>query len=361
MEEGGQDKSEQPTPYKLERSRQKGVVARGMDLGFLTSLAALLGYAWIVGPQLGRTISRATHDALVTAPSLADSNFALLSAAEQLFSPLVRPMMLLFATIFLVVLLFEVIQTGAVFSFEPLKPDFNKLNPANGLKRVFSLRMLIETFKNILKLAIYTTIAVLTIRAALQSDLGSITDGRALMDKMKGSGLKLLAMFVLGAVLFAVIDQVISRQQFSKKMRMDRRELRQEAKEREGEPRLKQKRKQLHREFVKSSQSMRNLRKADVLITNPQHIALGLHYQPGTAQAPVIVSIGINQFAQRLKRLAFVYGIPIVESRTLARELYRKSMLDAPIPESCYKPVADIYNTIRRHAQEKNADQQNDA
>jgi len=158
---------------------------------------------------------------------------------------------------------------------------------------------------------------------------------------------------VLGAVLFAAIDQIIARWQFIKKMRMDRRELRQEAKEREGEPRMKQKRKQLHREFAKASHSMRGLKGADVLITNPQHIALALSYQPGVAQAPKVVSMGLNQVAQRLKRLAFLYGIPIVENRTLARELYRKSVLGGPIPEHCYKPVADIYNALRRRARER--------
>ncbi len=98
---------------------------------------------------------------------------------------------------------------------------------------------------------------------------------------------------------------------------------------------------------------MRNLKGADVLIVNPQHIALALSYRPGTTQAPIVVSMGINQIAQRLKRLAFLHGIPIVENRTLARELYRKSVLNGPIPEHCYKPVADIYNAIRRRAQER--------
>ncbi len=153
-----------------------------------------------------------------------------------------------------------------------------------------------------------------------------------------------------------VIDQILARGQFLKKMRMDRRELRQEAREREGEPRLKQRRKQLHREFVKSSQSIRGLRSADVVITNPQHLALALRYQPGKSAAPIVVSMGANQLAQRLKRLAFLYGIPIFENRALARELYAKSMLDRQIPESCFKPVADIYNAMRRRKHEKEQD-----
>ena len=348
MADTDQDKSEQPTPYKLERSRKKGIVARGMDLSFLTGLGALFLYSWMGGGLLGRTTERAAHDALVVGPALTDSNASLLSAMGFVFAPMLRPMLLLFFTIFLVVLVFELIQTGVVFSAEPLKPDFSRLNPANGLKRVFSLRLLIETLKNILKFCVYATIAFLVIRGALHSDVRSVVDGRGLLETLRTTGLRLLSMVVLAAVLFMILDQIISRGQFLKKMRMNRRDIRQEAREREGEPRLKQKRKQLHREFAKASQSMRGLKKADVLVTNPQHIALALQYQPGVSTAPMVVSVGINQFAQRLKRMAFLYGIPIVENKALARELYAKSALNRPIPEHCYKPVADIYNSIRR-------------
>src|SRR6185312_15142173 len=343
-----QDKSELPTPHKLQRSREKGVVARGMDLGYLTGLSAFLGFAWIAGPMFVSAVQRAVRDALVGGPALPDSSPALLNAATLMLSPVVRPLLLLFAAVFLLVLLFELVQTGFVFSTQPFKPDFSRLNPATGLKRLFSLRMLIETFKNIAKLFVYTTIAYLSIRGVLRTDIGSVADASGLSAVLKSAGLRLLAAFVLGALLFAAVDQVIARWQFLKRMRMDRRELRQEAKEREGEPRMKQKRKQLHREFAKASQSMRGLKGADVLITKPQHLALALSYQPGIAQAPKVVSMGVNQVAQRLKRLAFLYGIPIVENRTLARELYRKSVLGGPIPEHCYKPVADIYNALRR-------------
>jgi flagellar biosynthetic protein FlhB len=156
-----------------------------------------------------------------------------------------------------------------------------------------------------------------------------------------------MSVFALGAIFFAVLDQIIVRGTFLKRMRMSRRELRREARDREGEPRLRQKRKQLHRELTKSRQSLRSLHKADVLITNPQHIALALHYDPKTMPAPKVVSVGLNHFAQRLKRLAFLYNIPIVENRALAQALYRKAALNGTIPPECFRPVADIYNAIR--------------
>jgi flagellar biosynthesis protein FlhB len=358
-EENEQDRSEQPTPYKLSRSREKGMVARGMDLGFLTGLCAFLGFAWVLGPRLAEVVAGAGRGALAQGPGLSDDHNALLTASALLFAPVARQLVFLLATIFVIVLLFEIVQTGFVFSAQPLKPDFSRLNPVNGLKRIASLRLLIETFKNVLKLVVYTAIAFLIIRTAVRSAVPSVTDGALLSSAFQRIGLQLLAAFVLGAVLFAALDQLIARRQFLKKMRMSRREVRREARDREGEPRLKQRRKQLHREFAKASESLRNVRKADVVITNPDHIAIGLQYRPQTMAAPLIVSVGLNHLAMRLKRLAFLYGIPVFEDRTLARALFVRSALNRPIPEHCYQRVADIYIGLRRTAAEISADSQN--
>jgi flagellar biosynthetic protein FlhB len=356
MEEGEKDKTEQATPYKLDKARRKGVVARGVDLGFMTGSAALFCYLWIAGPHLGQLFARVAREAWLGGPDLADGNRTLLYAAASLASLVVPAVVLLMAIIFASVLLLELIQTGFVFSAEPFGPDFSRLNPANGLKRVFSLRAAIETGKNILKLVVYATTAVLVARYALRSEAGGISDATSLSAAMERTALILLAAFVLGAMFFAVLDQLIVRNIFRRNMRMSRRELRREAREREGEPRLKQKRKQLHRELAKTSQSLRNLRKADVLISNPDHLAVALRYEPGTMLAPTVVSMGKNHLAQRLKRIAFLYGIPIVEDRALAQRLFRTTALNHAIPQDCYRPVADIYNAIRARLQKANPD-----
>ena len=356
MEENDNDKTEQATPFKLERSRKKGVVARGVDLGFLAGTMTLLAYVSIAGPQLGDALSHMARESLTAGPELAGGRYALLVASASITSIVVKPLLVLLGLVFFGVLLCEVLQTGIVFSAQPLSPDFSRLSPANGFKRVFSVRALIEAGKNILKVLVYFILAILVVRATLQANVETISDARSLSSQLQFSATRLLAAFVLGAILFAVLDQLIVRNAFSRRMRMSRRELRREARDREGEPRLKQKRKQLHRELAKASQSLRNLRKADVLITNPQHIALALRYDPKTMLAPTVVSIGIDHLAQRLKRMAFLYGIPIIENRALARALYRKGVLNSTIPQECFQPVAGVYNTIRAWAQAKNAE-----
>ena len=342
-----QNRSEQATPYKLMRARERGVVARGLDLGFLTALATFAAYAWFVGSQLVDQVGLSARRSLVAAPNVLASPNELLAVTGQVLSSIVRPIAFLAAAVFVVVLVFEIVQTGFVFSTEPLRPDFGRLNPARGFKRVFSVRMLIETAKNVVKLAVYAALAWVVIGDA-RAAVAAISDGANLAAFMRAEGLKLLGVFVVAAAGFAILDQLIARWDFGSRMRMSRREVRRELRDREGDQRMKQRRRKLHREFITLSQSLRGIRGADVLITNPTHFAVALRYDPRTMIAPIVVSIGSHRFAQRLKKLAFVYGLTIVERPELARALYAAGRLNQPVPEELYRAVADVYLDIRR-------------
>lgn len=346
-DQGGEtDKSELPTPYKLQQARRKGQVARGMDLGFLTGLAAFSAYVWFFGAGMMGEIANLARITIAAAPGVTGSQHGLLTLGGMVLAGAARPLLLLVGAVFLVVLVFEVIQTGGVLSTAPLKFDMNRLNPAQGLKRLFTLRILIETGKNILKMIVYGAIAWMVVKAAVEAGTPVVTDVGALAAGMRRDGFRLLALFVAAAVGFAILDQLIARRDFTKKMRMSRRDVRRESRDREGEPRQKQKRKQLHREFVKASESLRNIRGADVLVTNPTHFAVALRYDPRTMDAPVVVSRGMHRFALRLRRLAFLYGVVIVREPLLARALYRCE-INQPVPEALFRPVADLYRALR--------------
>jgi flagellar biosynthetic protein FlhB len=355
MDEGEQNKSEQPTSYKLRRSRSRGIVARGMDLGFLAGLGAFTGYAWVAGPGLAAHLSTITAQALVIAPNLADGAQGAGGVAGLLLAGMMRPLAFMAGTIFLVVLLFELAQTGVVFSAAPLKADFGRLNPGNGLKRLFSIRLLLETLKSLLKLGAYTIVAFVSVRAAYGTRSMAIGDARGLVMAMGETAFRLLAGFVAIAILFAVLDQFIARRQFFKQMRMSRREVRRELRDREGEPRIKQRRKQLHGEFAKASESLRGVRGADVVVTNPTRIAVALKYDAATMAAPIVVAKGAADFAARIRALAFTYGVLIVEDRALARDLFRRCAAGQPVPEDQYRPVAAIYHKVRARAEQHGA------
>ncbi len=347
-EDAEQNKSEQASPYKLQKAREKGAVARGTDLGFLTATSAFIGYAWIAGPAARTRIAEAAERAIVAAGNVVAGPNELMAVTGAVLASAVRPLAFMAATVFVVVLVFEMAQLrGFVFSTEPLKIQFNRLNPAQNLKRLFSLRILLETGKNILKMATYLTLVWWVIRHAHQTNTPAIDDARDLVRVMAQTALKLMVVFSGAAVVFAAMDQFITRRDFSKKMRMSRREVRREHRDREGEPRMKQKRKQLHAEFVKMSQSLRGVRGADILVTNPTHYAVALRYDGAAMTAPKVVSLGADHFALRLKRLAFLYGVTIVQNRELARALYARCQLNSEIPEALYQPVADLYTAMR--------------
>jgi flagellar biosynthetic protein FlhB len=348
MADSEQDKSELPTPYKLSEARRKGTVARGMDLAFLSGIAALLACAWIAGPQTMLDLSRWMKAALISSTELSENPSSVLALVSALFFGMAKPILYIAVAVFSLTLLVEIVQTGVVFSAHPLKPDFSRLNPAKGLKRLFSMRLLIETLKNIVKLTVYVVIAYLIIEQVIRTETPAIDDAAMLALASQRSVMRLFAAFALAAIVFAAIDQLISRRQFLKTMRMSRRDVRRESRDREGDPRLKQKRKQLHGEFAKLSQGLRNLKGADVLIVNPQHVAVALRYEAKTMHAPLVVSMGVNQLAQRMKRMAMLYNIPVIENPPLARALLRKAALNAFVPESHFGAVAEIYNHIRR-------------
>lgn len=345
-----QNKSEPATPFKLNKAREKGTVARGTDLGFATSLIAFAGYLWIFGPGLAGSLSLAARRTLVTAPTLASGPNESLRLMGMVFSTIAQPMLFLFGTIFVTVLVFEIVQTGFVFTFTPLSPQFSRLSPANGFKRVFSLRQFVETIKNVFKLAVYTALAALVILDARKMTVPAISDTGGLVDALGRAGFRLLILFAGAAVIVAVLDQLIARRDFSKRMRMTRQETRRETRDREGDARFKQRRRQVHREYAKLSKSLKNVRSADVLITNPTHYAVALSYDTASMSAPKVVAQGADQMALRLKRMAFLHGVVTIENRELARNLYHRCEIDREIPETYFRAVAQIYRQLRRQS-----------
>jgi flagellar biosynthesis protein FlhB len=346
MDEAELDKSETATPFKLRRAREKGTVARGIDLGFFAVLAAFIAYAWMTGAQAIAAFTQISGATLGNSGRDADVPGALFAQMATLFSAATSLLLGLAATVFAIALLFDFLQVGPVFSAGVLKPDLSRINPANGLKRLLSWRMMIEAAKSVLKLAIYGTIAWLVISAATTSNLVAITDGRQLAAALAVQGLRLLAFFALAALFFAIGDQIIARRQFATKMRMSRRALKREYRDREGDQRFKQKRKQFHSEFMMMAKSLRNARGADVILTNPTHYAVALRYLPDKMEAPMIVSRGAGLLADRIRRIGFSYGVTILQDAPLARALFRTRIVEGEIPDDLFHPVADIY---RKH------------
>ena len=348
MSDSELNKSEDASAYKLEQARKKGMIARSPELGMVLAVACCAGCLWARGDEMGSHMARLAARSFAGAGSLNGGSHAVLSWAGALFADAFATILPLIAAIVLGTLVASLAQVGFLFAPAALKADFNRLNPMTGLKRVFSVQILIEAAKTIVKVAVYGWLATHVIVGLVTATSRSAVPGASLPGLLARGAVHLLFLLVGAAVVFAAIDQVLVRRMFARKMRMSKHEVKQEYRQREGDPRIKRRRKQLQRELLKRSRSMRGIRNADLVVANPTHVIVGLRYEAGRMKAPVVVAKGAGEFALRLRKLAFIYGIPVLESKAFARELFRGTELGSEIPAPLYRTAASLYMHVRQ-------------
>lgn len=348
---GEQDRSEQATPFKLDKARQRGVLARGTDLGFFTVLLALAIIVQIAGTDIiaavsgmmRRTFATIGHD---NSPDGLRDLVRTMGVAVAI--ALIIPAFILAAMVATV----EIVQNrGLIFSAKPLKPDFSRLNPAKGLKRLFSFRMLKELAKSLVKGAIYTSVAYFLITGIADAPATGLIDARRLTERLVHFSGRLLMAFIMVAAAVAILDQLLARREFARQMRMSRRDVTRENREREGEPRQKRKRRELMAELLKQSSSAGNVKGADLLIVNPVHFAVALRYRQDKDAAPVVVATGRNAWARAMKLSARRWSVPIIHQPGLARALYRTGKVGKQISPEHYVAVADLYIMMRKSSE----------
>jgi flagellar biosynthesis protein FlhB len=331
------DRNQQATPYKLEEARKRGQVARSPDSATLAVLTAavLLAYAALL-PAL-RGMASLLAKGLGTVPALTgDPAGAARFMGEHLREAVLVMAPLLFAVVVCSILVGVLQGGGLIFSTTPLKPDFTRLNPVQGLKKFFSVRILYEAVKNSLKLLALGGVAYLALQALLPSALQLLgLPGKALLFRLEDSVGGLLTK--LCAVLFAfmLVDLLFSRWDFLRNLKMSRREVEDEHKNREGDPRIRNRQREIRMQFLKAARSVRNV--PDV----------ALRYEHGVTPAPLVVAKGAGVLALQIRRAANKAGVPIVHSPRLARALYKEVAQDGYVPEAWYPPVARILVWLR--------------
>jgi flagellar biosynthesis protein FlhB len=355
MAEQEQNRSEAATPFKLREAKKKGSVAKSMDLNSVFVIAAFLACLLLWSGS-------AAKDQLMLDAQLFKQAGSLVFTPAQVMSwvgGLLVATLLMLAPLFLALMAAGIasslVQHGPVFSTHPIKPDFNRLNPMQGFKRIFAKRSLFDLLKNMFKLAVFGAVLYLSIKHLMPALLGLLssdarTYGARLADDTSGLIFKLL----LVMVGVALIDLVFTRWEFADKMRMSRREMKDEHKQREGDPSIKARIRELQNELRKKSGALKNVKNADVLVTNPTHIGVALCYQHGKMAAPKVVAKGSDDQVEKMKALARRHGVTIVENRRLARALYEVS-LEATVPETHYAEVARILVWIQAARKRKTA------
>lgn len=362
----GGDKTEKPTSKRLADARKKGDVAKSRDVTATATLfvwlIVLLFGAGFAGTRLVALFDQGfvligTHQPFVhAAKSLGWSTFmALLFISSVALIPAA-----------LTGVLSEFLQTGGVFSLEKVRPDLAKMNPVDGFKKMFSMDNVVELAKTIAKAALIVFVVWLVVRGSLADILEKTgpllmpaagSDGRGAAAAVLGytGGLVRSALLWTFAVflLVAILDFAWQRHSYVKKMMMSLRDVRQEHKENEGDPLIKQNRRQMHEEWANQN-AVGAARGASVLVVNPTHIAVALDYDPDDCPVPVMTAKGEGPLAQAMRAAAEEAGVPIVRHVPVARGLYEKAGVDEVIPRDMFDAIAQIILWAKRARDEGN-------
>lgn len=337
------DLSEQATPHKLSEARKKGSVAKSQDFTAMAMLAALVVTVYANGTDALRQMLRLQTQVLGRSGRLDWSVDALAAWMGQLMLELLTVLGPLFMTLAVVAVLANLFQTGPIFSMHPLIPDWTRISPTTGFKRLFSMRTLFEAFKSVVKLAVLGSVLYILIRDAVPGLIGlTMMQPKGYAQMLIALSGALLVKLVLTLLVIALLDLMFTRWEFGKRMRMSKRDVKDETKNREGDPRIRSRIRQLRAEVLKRSKSVARVPEADVLITNPTRLAVALSYQHGTSGAPKVIAKGAGETARKMRQLAASNRIPVVQNKTLARALFRQVDYDGYVPEKLYPQVARI-------------------
>ena len=344
----GGERTEEPSQRRLQEAREHGQVPRSREL---TNFATMIGGSVVLiatgGGVAGRMTLLMRHFMAIDAGRLADPRSMMSSLGEAAIMAL-GGLLPIFGTLIVLVVLASVALGGWNFSPGALAPDFTRLSPLAGVKRLFGLRGVTELGKALLKCLLVGGVCAAVV-AGLFGDVLAL--GRMAPRAAIGRGASLLSWAFIwlcaSLALVAIVDVPLQLFQYKRSLRMTRQELRDEAKEHDGRPEIKRRIRQMQQQLARR-RMMHKVPTADVVIVNPAHFAVALKYDANRMRAPQVVAKGVDVVAQNIRRIAEEHRVPIFESPKLARALYRSTDLNREIPSGLYLAVAQVLSYIFR-------------
>ncbi len=342
MADQAQDRTEAPTPRRREEARRRGQVARSSDLAPAVILLAALLVLHFSGQRiLGRLMEITRH--CLGAPGIGNIEpGAVTLTLNAAFREMVAILLPLLLVVFVVALVVSLLQVGFLFTLTPITPSLDKLNPLNGLSRMFNGRAFVHLLLGVAKMSLLAVVTYVTVAGKVDllahaAGMHHLTMVSAAADLVYTLGLRLAIVLLI----LAIIDFLYQRWRLERDLRMTKEEVREELKRMEGDPMIKRRRREVQRQIL--LQRIRSaVPKADVVVTNPTELAVALQYDSDTMTAPRVVAKGADFLAQKIREIAIEHGVPIVERRPLAQALYRDVEVGQEIPAKFYKAVAEI-------------------
>ncbi len=347
-EQDFQERTEKATPRRRRKAREEGQVARSQEIN--SAGVILVGFValYLMGPYLGPQISGLMKYTMANAPTIASTDptfFKVFGDNMLKFFTILLP---IFAVMTAVAFGVNVVQVGFMVTPKALEPKFDKLDLVKGLKRILSLKSVVQLIRDSLKLIVVGFVAYLAIKGEFDSFFllpdQTVTQMAITMGKL---ALKLALKISLVILVLAFLDYLYQRYEFEKSIRMSKQELKDEYKDTEGSPQIKARVRQLQREMSRS-RMMKAVPTADVVVTNPTQLAVALKYDADKANAPFVVAKGERLIAQKIKEIAKKHDIPVVENKPLARALFKMCDIGQVIPSNLYRAVAEVLAYVYR-------------
>ena len=334
------DKTEAPTPRRREQAREKGQIAKSQDLSAAVLLLSGFIGLYLFGRGIWFTMLTAIEVALGSTEATNIDDAVLMGIAMVIEAG--KRLVPFLLVLFIAVLISLYAQTGWLFTLHPVTPNLGKINPINGIKRFFSGRMLMAAVGNFGKLLVVGLIAYLSVASGAAAILFASSLGIHEALRLSTSMVFDLSMQLgVALILLALLDYAWQRFRHEKDLKMTKEEVKDEMRSMDGDPKMKQRRREVQLQLA-----VQRLRKdvpsADVIVTNPTHVAVAIQYDSEVMAAPKVVAKGADFLALRVRQIAMEFGIPIVERPPLARALHQAVDVGDPIPERFYRAIAEI-------------------
>ena len=344
MPQSDPSKTEKPTPKRISEARKKGNVAKSQEVSTTVTILAGTCVAVLWFGTIGKEMMEVFRFFLGTAilefePEPVNVQSMVMRVSVRMAKMVLPVMFVVGLAVFLVLR----IQVGKLWTWKPLKPDLKKMNPLSGIKRLlFSLQTFTRLGKSILKAVVIGAAPALVVMNEIDTFPSLYyVDAMTLSAYILNMGLKMIIYALVPMVIIAGVDLAYGRWDYIEKLKMSKQEVKDEHRQQEGDPLIKGKQRQ---KMMQMSQRrmMQSVPTADVVITNPTHIAVALKYDSMVAPAPMVVAMGADKVAEKIKQIARENNVPIRENKPLARALFAQAQVGDVIPEELYKAVATV-------------------
>jgi len=341
VEQGG-EKTQEATPHRRQQAREEGRVAQSQDLAAAIILLIALSTLLLMGSRLADFMANLAQRQLGDGAWLSTDVSRFCHLARDLLIELGTAVLPLFGIVWLAAVAAHLVQIGFVMAPNQAAPDLLRLDPLQGLRRLFSLASVVRLGMGIVKILIVTAVAVWVLYGR-QNDIlaAAALDVPQIAKLMIGIVMWTAIKIAAALVILALLDYIYQRLKFEQDLRMSREEVREEMRNLQGDPQVISRRRAVQRQLVLNRMT-KTVPKADVVITNPTELAVAIQYDAATMNAPILVAKGAGLLAARIRKLALENGVPIVERKPLAQAIYKDVEINRPIPDTMYAAVAEV-------------------